>query len=635
MTLENVIMRLRDTYKEKEGIIMTILRKQWIKSAAVLSAVAALTIDPLLKVQGQTYYTVQPNDTIYGIAQRYGLSPDTLMRMNNLSSSLIDVGDLLMIEGAGSTQPSSSTPSSSPSQSGATYVVQPGDTLYNIARAYGLSLDQLKAMNGLSSNYIFAGDQLAVASGGTTSVGQSSTGQVGQGSSTSQGNYTISPGDTLSGIAQYYGVSVEQLKAWNGLVSDLIYPGYRLSIYGNSTSQGQSVTPSYSSNSASPSYGQASGNAYTIKAGDNLYDLGLAYGLSMETLMAYNGLSSNMIYPGQVIYIPSGSTSQSGNNQSSSTQVPSASSGDSSSSQDASSSRGQTPNAAGSHKDQEKEVTIRRPKTKESDELTDPNTLALDPAQINLSKHVVVEGDDLKKIADQYQISEKELRQWNNLLNDELQTGQELYVSDPSQVVTSFGQERPLKSVYPLKYTLKVTDKLSDVETLFGVSESQIRQWSQLEDNSEVKVGDELTVTQPDQKPEIHQVKKEDSLASISQEYGVSVEALRFWNGLLDNVVYVDEEIAVGNPWVDYHEVQPGETLESIAASYNVSVEDLRKWNKLPETAAVVSGILKVSDPKYFDESQENPLNQTETTEVSEETASDSTEESSTSEASN
>ena len=144
-----------------------------------------------------------------------------------------------------------------------------------------------------------------------------------------------------------------------------------------------------------------------------------------------------------------------------------------------------------------------------------------------------------------------------------------------------------------------------------------------------------MTVTQPDQKPAIHQVKKEDSLASIAQEYGVSVEALRFWNGLLDNVVYVDEEIAVSNPWVDYHEVQPGETLESIAASYNVSIEDLRNWNKLPETAAVVSGILKVSDPKYFDESQDNPLNQTETTEVSEETVSDSTEESSTSEASN
>lgn len=563
-------------------------------------------------VHAQTTYTVQKGDNLYRIAQKYGLTEDELMALNGLTSTFIDVGDQLIVEGT----PNASTPETSGDQQGTStvYTVKPGDTLSSIANAHGITVSELKALNGLSSDYLDVGDELIVAGNGQAPVADN-----GNESELPDGTYIVNPGDSLYAIASSYGVTVEQLLAWNGLVTDLIYPGDKISVLasGESPIQQPSDPNSGSGTATDGDY------SHVVQPGENLYDLGRAYGMTEEQVMAYNGLSSNLIYPGDVIYFPSSSsevvtepsTQPQSSNEETNTVNPSTSSEGS----------GETPNAAGADSEDESESKVRRPQSskKEKEKLTDPETKAVSPEQIEIKTHEVQEGEKLADIAKQYDISGADIRKWNGLLNDEIAAGDVLYVSDPSQAVTKFNQERPLKDAYPIRYNFTRTDKMKDLEKLFNTSEKQIREWSDLAEDAEIKNGQELTVSHPDKKPEIHEVTEEDSIASIAKKYKVSVEAIRKWNGLLDNLLYIGEEIAVANPWPTYHQVEPGETLEVLAEKYSVTIEELRQWNNLPEESMIVNGVLIVSDPKAFEDADENETADSE--ESSEESISNET----------
>ncbi|MFQ3543090.1 LysM peptidoglycan-binding domain-containing protein [Halobacillus rhizosphaerae] len=103
-------------------------------------------------------------------------------------------------------------------------------------------------------------------------------------STVSAEEYTIDKGDTLWGISKDYNVSVDQLKTWNDLNSNLIYPNQKLTV------SNESNTPSTTSNNNS--------TTYTVQSGDTLYAISQKYGVSVDQLMAWNNLSSTMIYPG-------------------------------------------------------------------------------------------------------------------------------------------------------------------------------------------------------------------------------------------------------------------------------------------------------------------------------------------------
>lgn len=146
------------------------------------------------------YYTVQAGDTLWSIANRYGLSVDKLKTLNNLTSNTISIGQQLIV--------SSSLPNSNQY-----YTVQAGDTLWSIANRYGLSVDELKNLNNLTSNTISIGQQLIVS-----------------GSTPQYTTYIVKAGDTLWGIANRYGVTVDRLIQINNLSSNILSIGQQLII---------------------------------------------------------------------------------------------------------------------------------------------------------------------------------------------------------------------------------------------------------------------------------------------------------------------------------------------------------------------------------------------------------------------
>jgi len=163
-------------------------------------------------------YTVQPGDTLSEIAARYGTDAATLARLNGLSNArLIRIGQTLTVSGAGTTSTSTVT-------GGGTYQVQPGDTLLEIAARYGISLETLRALNGMTPySRLYAGSTLIV-SGRPSSVASSTASSGGR-------THVVQRGEYLIAIAARYGTTVQAIVNANALPNArAIHPGQALEI---------------------------------------------------------------------------------------------------------------------------------------------------------------------------------------------------------------------------------------------------------------------------------------------------------------------------------------------------------------------------------------------------------------------
>lgn len=208
---------------------------------------------------GGNYYTVKAGDTLYGIARNYGISVDELKAANNLTSNTLTIGEVLII-------PEVETPET-PDEN--IYIVKSGDTLYSIANKYGMSVNELKSLNNVTSDVLSIGQELIVSEGNAATLD----------------TYTVKSGDTLYSIANKYGLTVNELKQLNNLTSDIL-------------SIGQVLNISNSVSSPNPS------NTYAVKSGDSLYSIAKKYGITVDALKSANGKTSNLLSIGEILVIP-------------------------------------------------------------------------------------------------------------------------------------------------------------------------------------------------------------------------------------------------------------------------------------------------------------------------------------------
>ena len=185
-------------------------------------------------------YRIRQGDTLSGIADRFGVTAADLRDWNDMRGSRIGAGKELIVGFPGSSTTSrgrkkaaaaagSSGTSAKPAPGSGQYRIRRGDTLDVIARRFGVSVQQLKQWNSLRTSRIRAGKYLTVRPGGRAAAG--SAGSASATSSAAATRYKIRPGDTLEVIARRFGVSVAELKAWNGLRTSRIRAGTFLKIY--------------------------------------------------------------------------------------------------------------------------------------------------------------------------------------------------------------------------------------------------------------------------------------------------------------------------------------------------------------------------------------------------------------------
>ncbi|OZM57503.1 hypothetical protein CIB95_07035 [Lottiidibacillus patelloidae] len=207
-------------------------------------------------------YTVQSGDSLYRIANEFNTSVAEIKNANNLSSDLIRIGQTLQV-------PSTVNASN--------YVVQSGDSLSVIAQRNDTTVSAIKSVNGLTSDTIYVGQTLEIPSAATIA----------------NSNYVVQSGDSLSVIASKYGTTVQQIKSANGLSSDVIYVGQTLKVpSGAESAEVQSTT-------------------YNVVSGDSLSEIANRFNVSVSQIKATNGLSSDVIYVGQTLKIPGSSSAPS------------------------------------------------------------------------------------------------------------------------------------------------------------------------------------------------------------------------------------------------------------------------------------------------------------------------------------
>ncbi len=147
------------------------------------------------------------------------------------------------------------------------YTVKSGDSLWSISRKFGVTVNELKKVNNLSSNLLSIGQNLII---------------PGKKNNTSSNEYVVKKGDTLYGIANKYNISVDNLKSYNNLSTDSLSIGQIIKIPDN----------------------KVNSNEYVVKSGDSLYSISRKYGVSVDELMNVNNLKSTVLSDGQVLKIP-------------------------------------------------------------------------------------------------------------------------------------------------------------------------------------------------------------------------------------------------------------------------------------------------------------------------------------------
>lgn len=197
---------------------------------------------------GFTDYIVAPGDTIYGIARRFGIAVSSLLSANPLANpNLIHTGQILRVPNGGQeTAPPPAAPTPPPEstapENGRFYTVVSGDTLYQIARRFSVTLNALVQANQISNpSRIYPGMQLTIPDGSTTAPPAPLPEQPPQPApepppqspppSSSEQTYVVRSGDSLVSIARQFGVSVEALAYHNNISNwARIYPGQTLKI---------------------------------------------------------------------------------------------------------------------------------------------------------------------------------------------------------------------------------------------------------------------------------------------------------------------------------------------------------------------------------------------------------------------
>ena len=168
------------------------------------------------------------------------------------------------------------------------YTVQAGNTLSGIAYEYGVTISQLQQWNNIPNpNEIYVGQTLKIYTNNSNSSSNSTINPTNSSSNSSYTAYIVQAGNTLSGIAYKYGVTVSQLQQWNNISNpNEIYVGQTLKIYTNSSSTSSNSTKT-ASNKNNPTVKNIQSNSTVGYVYENVGDglVGVYQGASDQTTL--------------------------------------------------------------------------------------------------------------------------------------------------------------------------------------------------------------------------------------------------------------------------------------------------------------------------------------------------------------
>jgi len=267
------------------------------------------------------FYIVKSGDTLSEIALQSTISVSRLRELNRLSDDRIYTGQKLKLASV-----------QAPDQKPSVHVVEKGESLWDIARRYDVSISEIKKRNGLKTDVITPGMSLRLSEIPEKESEEKQTEEKEAAEETEDElfEYKVRPGDNLSAIAERFDVPVSLLRQLNGLKADRIFPGQTLQLRPSSLDEAVHVVRSGETlSSIALKYrtdvsdikrindidgtkimvGQelrlkaTKPHIYVVERGDALWEVAQAYGMTVADIKALNGLTSDRIYPGQELQL--------------------------------------------------------------------------------------------------------------------------------------------------------------------------------------------------------------------------------------------------------------------------------------------------------------------------------------------
>lgn len=225
---------------------------------AVVKAIANYAGINYTPLNMEGYYIVKKGDSLWSIASKNGTTVDNIKRLNNLTNNNLYIGQILKLN---------NEENEDNLKDKNIYTVQKGDSLWLIANKNGVSVDDIKNANNLTSNTLQIGQILIIPDKKT---------------STKEITYVVKKGDSLWLIANKYDTTVEKIKSANNLINNTLQIGQILTI--------PSSTEFFT---------------YTVKKGDNLWLIAKNYNTTVDNIKKLNNLTSNTLQINQKLILPS------------------------------------------------------------------------------------------------------------------------------------------------------------------------------------------------------------------------------------------------------------------------------------------------------------------------------------------
>jgi LysM repeat protein len=319
------------------------------------------------------------------------------------------------------------------------YVVKKGDNLSNLAKRFRVSLQAIKKTNKLSTDRLNIGDTIIIPDSkdaGSNEIVSKKT-EKKENKVVAESNsemlslrYVVKNEDSLSKIANRFGITVTELKSVNGLDDENLKSGTILTIPDSSSKNVANIVtpdPIDMNPKGTSSYEY---REYIVKNGDSLEKIADSFGISLSVLKNANGLSSDKVRAGTKLIIPD-------------SQIP-------------------------------------------------MRFVRISPTVNGDSSYIVQKGDTLLTIANKYHISIKDLKEANGLKNSQVRVGMKLAIPKSNLPPISVGPVTPEISSHG-KYIVQKGDSISSIAKKYRMSQNDLKKANSIRGNT-IKVGQVLKI---------------------------------------------------------------------------------------------------------------------------------------------
>jgi LysM repeat protein/soluble lytic murein transglycosylase-like protein len=483
-------------------------------------------------------YKVVAGDTLALIASKNGVNWRDVAKWNQIDpNAKLYVGTSIYLYDAKPQE--ASKPKTQPE----TYIVQPNDTLTQVASEFGLSVKQLADYNDLSiTSNLLVGQKLSLKDNSSTKKDTSTSNKSAKVATKS---YVVKRGEYLKLIADRYALSNQELADLTpGLTaSSNLLAGQKINVPTSEVSSAKNDDKSSASKTTSKTEPSYKVENYKVERGDTLYSIANQSKISVSELASLNNLSTNgNLLVGQTIKVPAGSS------------VPdtyTVQSGDSLSAISSKYNLGMDyiANINGISRNTNLRVGQKLKLTGEEPKVVTAKAEAKENKKPDF--HVVKSGETLSSIARKYDLQTSQLADFNDLTsNAGVKVGQKLKLESTGNSVKSKSTNEPVKQTAVSaknteKYTVKAGESLNSIAKKAGVSTSELASLNNLNTNSGLRVGQSIAIPK---KISQYTVKRGDTLIGLASRYGMDAKSLADLNGIQPSTqLRIGEVIKVPN----------------------------------------------------------------------------------------